>query len=92
MISGKDKGKQGKVVLALPKENSVIIENINLKKKHQKPKVGGKKGEKIETPRPVSISSVMLVCKICGKPSKIGYAISENGQKLRICKKCKAEI
>lgn len=92
VTSGKDKGKQGKVILALPKEQSVIIENVNLKKKHQKPKVGGKKGEKIETPRPIAISSVMLVCKNCGKPSRVGYKINENGKKLRICKKCKAEI
>ena len=92
VISGKDKGKRGKVILALPEESSVVIENINLKKKHQKPKVGGKKGEKIETPRPVSISSVMLVCKNCGKPSRVGYKLGENSRKLRICKKCKLEI
>lgn len=92
VTSGKDKGKYGKVILAFPKERSVIIENVNLKKKHQKPKVSGKKGEKIETPRPISISSVMLVCKSCGKPSRTGFIINENGRKLRICKKCKAEI
>jgi len=92
VISGKDKGRQGKVISALPEERSIIIENINLKKKHQKPKVSGKKGEKIETPRPVSISSVMLVCRNCGKPSRVGYILGESGRKLRICKKCKSEI
>lgn len=90
MISGKDKGRQGKVILAFPKEQSVVIENVNLKKKHQKPKTGGKKGEKIETPRPVSISSVMLVCKNCGKPVRVGYKILDN-KKMRICKKCGLE-
>lgn len=90
-ISGKDKGKQGKVIKTLPKDLSVIVENINLKKKHQKPKTGGKKGEKIETPRPVSVSSVMLVCKNCGKPVRVGYKIL-NDKKIRICKKCGLEL
>lgn len=90
-ISGKDKGKQGKVIKTLPKDRSVIVENINLKKKHQKPKTGGKKGEKIETPRPISVSSVMLICKNCGKPVRVGYKIL-NGKKIRICKKCGLEL
>lgn len=90
MIAGKDKGKTGKVIKVLPKENRVIVENINLKKKHQRPKTGGKKGEKIEVPRPVSIASVMLVCKSCGKPARVGCQIISD-KKLRICKKCQSE-
>lgn len=98
MISGKDKGKQGKVIRVLPAEGKAVVENINLKKKHQKSKTGGKKGEKIETPRPVSISSVMLICKNCGKPVRTGYKIlagppgSEVNKKIRICKKCGLEL
>ena len=98
VISGKDKGKQGKVIRVLPTEGRITIENINLKKKHQRPKTSGKKGEKIETPRPVSVSSVMLVCKNCGKPVRTGYKILNDlptgkaGKKIRICKKCGLEI
>ncbi len=98
VIAGKDKGKQGKVIKVLPKEGRIVVENINLKKKHQKPKTGGKKGEKIETPRPLSVSLVMLICKNCGKPVRTGYKIlngppnGEASKKIRICKKCKLEL
>ena len=92
VISGKDRGKQGKVIKVLPGDNKVIVENINLKKKHQRPKTAGKKGEKIEVPRSFSASSVMIVCKNCGKPTRIGLKILA-GKKIRICKKkCKSEI
>ncbi|MEK7198087.1 MAG: 50S ribosomal protein L24 [Patescibacteria group bacterium] len=92
MVSGKDKGKHGKVIKSFPKDNLVIIENINLKKKHQKPKSAGKKGEKIEVSRPVAVSSVMLICKNCGKPTRVGYKILDNGKKVRVCKKCSLEL
>ncbi len=92
IISGKDKGKRGGVIKVLVKERKIIVENVNLKKKHQRPKVGGKKGEKIEVPRSISVSSVLLVCKNCGKPTRIGRQISPDGKKIRICKKCKLEI
>lgn len=91
VISGKDKGKQGKVIKVLVEDEKVIVENINLKKKHQRPKTGGKKGEKIEVPRPLSISTVALICKNCGKPTRIGRKILPDGKKIRICKKCGLE-
>ncbi|MBI2635530.1 MAG: 50S ribosomal protein L24 [Parcubacteria group bacterium] len=91
VISGKDKGKQGKVIKVLSKEGKIIVENVNMKKKHQRPKTGGKKGEKIEVPRALSTSSVMLLCKSCGKPTRIGYNLSSDGRKTRICKKCRLE-
>lgn len=90
MISGKDKGKQGKIIKV--KDGRVIVENINLKDKHQKPKAGGKKGEKIKVPRSVFTSTVMLVCKNCGKPTRIGRQILPDGSKIRICKKCGLEM
>ncbi|MFH1392806.1 MAG: 50S ribosomal protein L24 [Patescibacteria group bacterium] len=90
VISGKDKGKQGKVIKA--KDDKVIVENVNLKNKHQKPKTGGKKGEKIKVSRPIFASTVMLVCKNCGKPARIGRQILPDGSKIRICKKCGLEI
>ena len=92
VISGKDRGKQGKVIKVLPGDNKVIVENINLKKRHQRPKTAGKKGEKIEVPRSFSASSVMIVCKNCGKPTRIGRKILIDNKKIRVCKKCKSEI
>ena len=101
VISGKDKGKLGKIIRVLPARRSlgaggpnnekVIVENINLKKKHQRPKTGGKKGEKIEVPRPIPGSTVALVCKNCGKPTRAGRQILPDGKKIRICKKCGLE-
>ena len=91
VISGKDKGKQGKVIKVLMSEQKVIVENINLKKKHQRSKTGGKKGEKIEVLRPISVSTVSLICKNCGKPTRIGHRVLPDGNKIRICKKCSLE-
>ena len=94
VISGKDKGKQGKVVRVFPARDSIggkiIVENINLKKKHQKPKSAGKKGETINVSRPVFLSTVKLICKNCGKPTRMGSKIM-NEKKVRICKKCGLE-
>ena len=91
VISGKDRGKQGKIIKVLTKEQGVIVENINLKKKHRRPKTGGKKGEKIEVPRPIPVSTVALICKNCGKPTRTGCQILPDGKKIRICKKCGLE-
>ncbi len=94
VTSGKDKGKQGKIISVLVKEQRVIVENINLRKKHQRPKTGGKKGERIEVPRSISISTVALVCKNCGKPTRIGCQVLSGDskmRKIRICKKCGSE-
>jgi len=91
VISGKDRGKQGKIIKVLPNNEKVIVGNINLKKKHQRPKTGGKKGEKIEAPRPIPSSTVALVCKNCGKPTRAGRQILPDGKKIRICKRCGLE-
>ncbi|MDO8601149.1 MAG: 50S ribosomal protein L24 [bacterium] len=91
IISGKDNGKKGKVLRALPKEGMVLVEGANLIKKHQKPKKGGEKGQVIQLPGPIAISSVELVCPKCGKAARVGYRTTEE-KKYRICKKCDQEI
>lgn len=91
IISGKDKGKQGKVIKVVLKNQKIIVENINLKKKHQRPKTAGKKGEKIEVPRPIPTAAVMMVCKNCGKPTRVGRKVISD-KKIRICKKCGLEL
>ncbi|MBI2038427.1 MAG: 50S ribosomal protein L24 [Candidatus Nealsonbacteria bacterium] len=89
--SGKDKGKKGKVLKTFPKEGKILVEGVNLKKKHQKPKKGGEKGQVIQLPGLIDVSCVRLVCPKCGKAVRAGYKITGD-KKYRICKKCNQEI
>jgi len=91
IISGKYRGKRGKVLVASPKEGKVLVEGINLRKKHQKPKRSGEKGQIVEKPAPIYVSNVKLICGKCGKPARVGYKIIEK-KKYRICKKCNQEV
>jgi large subunit ribosomal protein L24 len=91
IISGKYKGKKGKVLVASPKDEKILVEGINIKKKHQKPKKSGEKGQIIEKPSPISVSNAKLVCPKCGQAARIGYKLVEK-KKYRICKKCSQEI
>jgi large subunit ribosomal protein L24 len=91
VISGKDKGKTGTVTLALPKENMVLVEGVNIKKKHQKPRRGGQKGQVVEKSLPVHVSNVMIVDPKGGKATRIGI-VRKNGKRARITKKSKSEL
>lgn len=91
IISGKDRGKRGKVLDVFPKEERLMVEGANLRKKHVKPKRSGEKGQVVELPGPISSSNVKLICPKCGKPARVGYRIIEK-KKYRICKKCNSEI
>lgn len=91
VISGKDRGRKGKVIEAFPRQGKVIIEGINLRKKHVKPKKSGEKGQIVETPVPLNASDVKLICPKCGKAVRIGYKL-EGKKKHRICKKCEQEV
>ena len=91
VISGKDKGKTGKVLKTIPSGGRVVVEGINLYKKHVRPKREGEKGQVVELPRSLDASNVMLVCSACGKTTRVGYSI-EGGSKSRICRKCKSRI
>ena len=87
IISGKDRGRKGKVLEVLFRENRVVVEGINIRKKHIRPKRSGEKGQIVQLPAPLHISNVKLICKNCGKPTRAGFKI-EAGKKYRICKKC----
>lgn len=91
VISGKDKGRKSKIIKVFPKERKVIVEGINLRKKHIKPKKSGEKGQIVETPASLNVSNIKLICSKCGKPTRVGYKM-EGKRKYRICKKCKQEI
>lgn len=91
IISGKDRGRKGKVLRAFPKEQKILIEGINLKKKHLRPKREGEKGQIVEIPAQINISNVKLICPKCQKATRVGYKV-EKDKKYRICKKCGKEI
>ncbi len=91
IIAGKDKGRTAKILKSLIKENRVLVEGINLKKKHVKPKKEGDKGQVISVATPLHVSNVKFVCAKCGKVTRLGYKI-EKDRKFRICKKCQSEV
>lgn len=92
VLSGKDRGKKGKVLRCLPEIGKIVVEKVNVVKKHQKPKRQSEKGERISLPMPINISNVQLICPKCNKPTRIGYKKLEKGKKTRVCKKCQVEI
>ncbi|PIV10283.1 MAG: 50S ribosomal protein L24 [Candidatus Portnoybacteria bacterium CG03_land_8_20_14_0_80_41_10] len=91
IISGKDKGKKAKVLESFPEQNKVLIEGINLVRRHRKPRREKEKGQIVELPKPIDLSNVKLVCPKCGQPTRVGYRLTDKG-KYRICKKCHQEI
>lgn len=91
MLTGKDSGKTGKVSSVIPGENKVIVEGLNLVKKHMRPRREGEKGQRVEVPRKIQVSNVALVCPKCGKTTRIGFKIAGEN-KVRVCKKCNSEI
>ncbi len=92
VITGKEKGKRGRVLAVLPKKQRVIVEKINIIKRHMKPSQKYSQGGIIEKEGPIHISNVMLVCPRCNTPTRIGNKILDDGRKLRVCKKCKEVI
>ena len=91
VLSGKDKGKSGKVIAADPKADKVIVEGVNVATKHQKAQKKGQDGGIIKVETPIYVSKVQLVCPKCGKGTRVAYKIVD-GKKVRVCKKCGAEI
>jgi large subunit ribosomal protein L24 len=91
IISGKDRGKSGKVLRCLPEENKVVVDGINIVKRHKKSNRRGQKGERIMLPIAINVSNAQLVCPQCGKTSRLGWKIIDKG-KIRFCKKCGKEI
>lgn len=88
-MSGKDRGKQGKLLKVDYKKGKVLVEGLNVFKKHKRPSRQGEKGEVVEVSRLLEASNVLPVCSSCNQPTRVGYKI-EGGAKSRYCKKCKA--
>lgn len=91
IISGKDRRKSGNVLKVFPDTGKILVEGIFLKKKRQRPKKSGQKGEVVSIVSPISSSNAMILCKHCKRGVRVGFLVSGN-KKLRVCKKCKNEI
>lgn len=88
IIAGKDKGKTGKVMRALPKVGKVVVEKVNIVTKHIKKRADGTPGQIVKFEKPIDVSNVKIVCPHCKKAARVGYRILENKKKARFCKKC----
>ncbi len=92
VMSGKDKGKEGKITQIFLAENRLVVDGVNKMFKHLKPRQQGTKGEKITLFGPISAANVMLICPKCSKMTRVAHKMLENGKKSRVCKKCKEVI
>src|SRR5437868_7563697 len=100
VLSGKDAGKRGTVTRVLPAQRRVVVEKVNMIKRHTKPRPAPRRsgsqqvipGGVIEREAPLNVSNVQLVCPSCGKPSRIGYRVKDDGTKVRVCRSCDKDI
>lgn len=91
VISGKEKGKKGKVAQVIPTTGKVVIENVNVVSRHKKPRSAQEKGGIMKKAAPIDASNVMVVCPACGKATRVAHKVID-GEKARVCKKCGASL
>ena len=92
VVAGKEKGKTGKVLRVFPEKGRVLVENLNVVKRHTRPSRANAEGGIIEREAQLDISNVQLVCKACAKPTRTGIRVLEDGSKVRFCKKCNETV
>jgi large subunit ribosomal protein L24 len=92
VLTGKDRGKEGTVMRAFPRDRKVIVDGVNVAKKHQAPTRTTQQGGIIDKDMPIPVANVALVCPSCGKATRVGYKFDRSGDKIRICRKCEGEI
>lgn len=88
VIAGKDKGKRGKVLRIVPEKGGVVVERINMVKRHTRPGPTTAQGGIVEKEAPLHISNVMLICSRCDRPVRTGHSFLADGRKVRVCKQC----
>lgn len=91
VILGKDRGKQGRIAVSLPREGRVIVEGIGLVKKHVKARRAGEKGQRVTSPAAIDLSNVQLVCPQCKKGTRVGIR-REGAERVRVCRRCSAVL
>ncbi|MDP3779411.1 MAG: 50S ribosomal protein L24 [bacterium] len=92
IMSGNDKGKEGKVIAVFPVAERIVVEGTNMRKKHVRARRQGQKGEMIRIPAAFPASRAMIVCPKCSKTTRVKHAVNEAGIKMRICRSCGSEL
>ena len=92
VVAGKDRGKQGQVRQVLTGENRLVVQGVNMIKRHMRPRAMGTQAGIIEKEAPIHVSNVMIVCKSCGKPVRVTFRVRPDGVKSRVCRKCREDI
>ena len=92
VLTGKDRGKEGVVMFAFPREGKVIVEGVNVARKHQKRTRATMQGGIIDKDMPIPVSNVAIISPSDGKPTRVGYRVSADGQKVRVCKRTGADL
>ena len=92
VLTGKDRGKEGVIMRSIPKDGKVIVEGVNVVKKHQRPTKATQQGGIIDKDMPLPVANVALICPSCGQATRVGYKFDSSGQKVRRCAKCGGEI
>lgn len=92
ITAGKDSGREGKIAVVLPKESKIIVEGVNKYKKHIKPRGEGQTGSIQDRERPINVANVAFMCPKCKQVTRLGYKVTREGKKVRICRKCEEEI
>lgn len=90
VISGKDRGREGKIIKMYPRSERVLVEGVNLRKRHRRPRRSGEKGSIVSMPTPLAASKLLPKCPHCAKAVRVGFGVK--GGKMRICKKCGGEF
>ncbi|HEX9994224.1 MAG TPA: 50S ribosomal protein L24 [Acidimicrobiales bacterium] len=91
VLTGKDRGKEGEVMRAMPREGKVIVDGVNVARKHQKATRATMQGGIIDKDMPIPVANVAILCNRCG-PTRVGYRFDPDGTKIRICKKCGGDL
>jgi large subunit ribosomal protein L24 len=92
VITGDDRGKKGKVRRYYPREDRLVVEGVNMVKRHMKPRANIRQAGIIEREAPINVSDVMLICSKCDKPTRVGFLVLEDKTRVRVCKKCREVI
>ncbi len=92
VITGKDRGKKGKVRFAYPRTDRVIVEGVNMIKRHSRARGAARQAGIIELEGPLHVSNLMLICAKCDKPTRVGFSVLDDGKRVRICRVCHETI
>jgi large subunit ribosomal protein L24 len=92
VLTGKDRGKEGEVMRAIPERDKVIVDGVNVAKRHQRATRATTQGGIIDKDMPIPVANVAIVCSSCGKATRVGYRFESNGTKVRVCRKCGGDL